>query len=299
MPKANAGDPRDRLGGGQLPVSPGRKAAAGLLGMLALMVLGADVASAQCGETVDVPARHSVLPGAPPLALGDSVLYDAAGPLSSDGFHVNAMVCRTMGQGITYLQLHRSSLAELVIVALGTNGTVTDSDIATLLGILGPSRGLALVTPKGGDDPSVAGLYRAAAAAHPGRILVLDWERVSAGHADWFAPDGIHLGGSAGIAAYARLLAGSLSALPGSTTAPTTSTPASVPAPTTTQPPPVTGTTGAAPASGPAAAAVARPQPAHRPSITPGERDALRRIMLDVRLLLAAAVTNELLPFAL
>jgi hypothetical protein len=83
--------------------------------------------------------------------------------------------------------------------------TVSGADVNELLRILGPSRGLALVTPKGGDDPSVPAQYRTAARQHPGRILVLDWERVSAGHPDWFAPDGIHLGGSAGISAFARL----------------------------------------------------------------------------------------------
>ena len=271
-----------------------------LLTAFTITLVGASAASAQCGETVDVPARHSVLPGAPPLALGDSVLYDVAGPLAADGFHVNAMVCRTMSQGITYLRSYRSSLPELVVVALGTNGIVTSGDIATLLGILGPSRGLVLVTPKGGDDPSVAGLYRSAAGAHPGRILVLDWERVSAGHQDWFAPDGTHLGGSAGISAYARLLAGSLSALPGTTTAPTTPSPAPIRAPTTTQPSTTTSTIGTPTATMPAASPASQSQQrAKGPSITPGERDALRRIMLDVRLFLAAAVTNELLPFAL
>jgi hypothetical protein len=264
--------------------------------------LGAVDARAQCGQTVDVPARHSVLSGAPPLALGDSVLYDAAQPLATDGFHVNAMVCRTMGQGIAYLGPRAASLPQLVIVALGTNGTVTSADIDTLLRILGRSRGLALVTPKGGDDPSVAGLYRTVAQRHPGRILVLDWERISAGHRDWFAPDGTHLGGSAGIAAYARLLAGSLSALPGSIptapAAPTVSTPtAPAPAPPTTTA--TTTTTTPKPPKLPQPIAPARRKPVQRPGFTAGERGALGRVFLDVRLFLAQAITQELLPFAL
>jgi hypothetical protein len=53
-------------------------------------------------------------------------------------------------------------------------------------------------------------VIRSAAKRHRGRIIVLDWDRLSAGHGDWFAPDGIHLGGSAGIAAYVGLLASTL-----------------------------------------------------------------------------------------
>ena len=276
-----------------------RRVAVWLLAAVGVAGFGAAPARAQCGETVDVPARHSVLPGAPPLALGDSVLYDAAQPLAVDGFHVNAMVCRTMGQGIAYLQPRVASLPQLVIVALGTNGTVTSTDVSALLRILGPSRGLALVTPKGGDDPSVAGLYRRLAQRHPGRILVLDWERISSGHTDWFAPDGTHLGGSAGIAAFARLLASSLSALPGgAATAP--AAPA-IPAPTTTTTAATTtATLPAAPTStAPPPSAPAPPRPVHRVSVTAGERDALSRVFLDVRLFVAAAITQELSPFAL
>ncbi len=265
--------------------------------------LAAAPAHAQCGETVDVPARHAVLPGAPPLALGDSVLYDAAQPLAADGFHVNAMVCRTMGQGLAYLQPRAASLPRLVIAALGTNGTVSAADLDALLRIIGPSRGLALVTPKGGDDPTVPGLYRTRAQRHPGRIPVLDWERVSAGHADWFAPDRVHLGRGAGIAAFARLLAGSLSALPGGTSAsgatptipiptiPTPTNPATTTTTTATPPPPSSAV--------PAPRGPAGPRPTHRATFTAGERDALRRTILDVRLFLAEAITEELSPFAL
>jgi len=279
-------------------VSPRRRrVVVWLLAAVGLAGFGPAPASAQCGETVDVPARHSVLPGAPPLALGDSVLYDAAQPLATDGFHVNAMVCRTMGQGIAYLQPRAASLPQLVIVALGTNGTVTSTDVSALLRILGPSRGLALVTPKGGDDPSVAGLYRRLAQRHPGRILVLDWERISSGHTDWFAPDGTHLGGSAGIAAFARLLASSLSALPGGVaTAP--AAPA-IPAPTTTTTATTTTATASASPTAPTPSAPAPPKPVHRTGVTVGERDALSRVFLDVRLFVAAAITQELSPFAL
>jgi hypothetical protein len=175
-----------------------------------------------CGKTIDVPARRSLGLGPAPLAIGDSVLYDAAQPLSEYGFHVNAMVCRTMAQGIVWLEMHGRNLPVLVVVALGTNGAVTGGQIAQLLGILGPHRFLALVTPHDGNYGYVPGLIRAAARRYPDRIELLDWDRFSAGHPDWFAADSIHLGGSAGIDAYTRLVTSALLG-PSTPTAPATS----------------------------------------------------------------------------
>ncbi|MGO9753383.1 MAG: hypothetical protein ACLP22_18110 [Solirubrobacteraceae bacterium] len=164
-----------------------------------------------CGQTITVqPQRASAPAGPPPLAVGDSVLYDAAPALSYYGFESNAMVCRTMSEGIAWLQQQAESLPRLVVVALGTNGPVSDEQIDQLLSIVGPHRILAMVTPHNGSYAYVPGLIRAAAQQHPGRIEILDWDQLSAGHPNWFAPDGIHLGGTAGIDAYAQLVASAL-----------------------------------------------------------------------------------------
>ena len=174
-----------------------------------------------CGQTISVPARHQLGPGPPPLAVGDSVLYDAAQQLSNDGFDINAMVCRTMAQGVVWLEQHAARLPPIVVVALGTNGPVTTEQISQLLAIVGPQRMLALVTPHHGNYAYVPGLMRAVARQAPGRVIVLDWDRITVGHPDWFAPDGIHLGGTAGIDAFAELIAGSvLTAGPSTSTAP-------------------------------------------------------------------------------
>ena len=92
---------------------------------LAAFVFWVPSANAQCGQTTSVGARRSLGPGPPPLAVGDSVLYDAAQALSYYGFEANAMVCRTMAQGIVWLGDHAQRLPALVVVALGTNGAVT------------------------------------------------------------------------------------------------------------------------------------------------------------------------------
>lgn len=175
------------------------------------MTMFSSSARAQCGQTTSVVPRHSAVRGqAPPLALGDSVLYDVSGELAHRGFEVNAMVCRTMTQGTAWLRARGSRLPHLVVLALGTNGYMTQGDIDNVLGILGPRRLLAMVTPHHGDLAYLPGVIRAAVSRHRGRILLLDWDRLSAGHPEWFAPDGIHLGGSTGINAYANLVAGAL-----------------------------------------------------------------------------------------
>lgn len=200
--------------------------------LTAAFAFGAAPASAQCGQTTNVRPRVAVGPGPPPLAVGDSVLYDAAQALSSYGFQINAMVCRTMAQGIVLLENDARSLPSVVVVALGTNGAVTAAQIDQLLAIVGPTRVLAMVTPYHGNYAYVPNLIRSVAAQDPGRILVLNWDQVSAGHPDWFAPDGIHLGGTAGINAYARLVASALLATPAGVGTPTIGTPTTIqPAP--------------------------------------------------------------------
>jgi cell division septation protein DedD len=199
----------------------------------ATAALGAAPAAAACGQTTQTKPRHAIGLGPPPLAVGDSVLYAAAPTLANDGFESNAMVCRTMAQGIAWLLANGRPLPSLVVVALGTNGTVSSEQIDELLRIVGPNRTLALVTPHHGISAGVADLFRVAAQQHPDQILLLDWDRLSAGHSDWFAPDGIHLGGAAGIAAYAHLIASALVGSPATaspaTTAPATTSTASTP----------------------------------------------------------------------
>jgi hypothetical protein len=222
---------------------PGRPGSALARRALALLATGAAVlafsaapASAQCGDTTNVTPRVAVGRGPPPLAVGDSVLYDAARALAGYGFRINAVVCRTMAQGIVYLESQGHNLPSLVVVALGTNGAVTPAQIDELLALVGPNRVLGMVTPHHGNYAYVPGLIRSEARQHPGRILLLDWDQLSAGHPSWFAPDAVHLGSTAGIDAFARLVANSLLATPAGAPSPSSVAPAPIQAPHTIQP---------------------------------------------------------------
>jgi hypothetical protein len=139
--------------------------------------------------------------------IGDSVMYAVVPALAGLGFQSDAMVCRQVSQGLALLRRRGGSLPHLVVLALGTNGTLLKADVDEALRILGPGRLLALITPHHGVVPSDANTIRTSARLHRGRILLLDWDRLSGRHPEWFASDGIHLSGAAGIRAYAQMVA--------------------------------------------------------------------------------------------
>jgi hypothetical protein len=172
----------------------------------------APAAQAACGGVQHFLPTKLRRPGAPPLAVGDSVMLGAAPQLRRRGFEIDARGCRQMSEGLALLAARRraGTLPDVVVVALGTNWTVTTSQIRTALRILGPERVLGLVTsPETGGVPSSdQAVMRAAGRRWRLRVKVLDWVRHSAGHAwTW---DGMHLK-PAGAVAYARLLSRALS----------------------------------------------------------------------------------------
>jgi hypothetical protein len=167
----------------------------------------APAAHAACGGVQHFQPKKLRRPGAPPLAIGDSVMLGAARRLQAAGFEVDTRGCRQMGEGIGVLAGRRDAgtLPDVVVVALGTNWTVSTSQIRSALRILGPNRVLGLVTPPelGGVASSDQAVIRAAGRRWRLRVKVLDWVRHSAGHSwTW---DGMHLRPE-GAAAYAQLL---------------------------------------------------------------------------------------------
>ena len=171
------------------------------------MGAAAPAAEAACGGAERFQPTKLRRPGPPPLAIGDSVMLGAAPQLGRRGFEVDVRGCRQMSEGLAVLSARRraGSLPDVVVVALGTNWTVTTDQIRAALRILGPERVLGLVTPPevGGVASSDQAAIRAAGRRWKLRVKVLDWVAKSAGRSwTW---DGMHLT-PAGAAAYARLL---------------------------------------------------------------------------------------------
>jgi hypothetical protein len=188
----------------------------------------APAAQGACGGVVrGLPTANSPF-RPPPLALGDSIMLGAFDSLRARGFEVDVRGCRQMSEGLSVLRARKQSLPRFVVVALGTNWTVTLDQVRQALRIVGRERVLGLVTPRevGGVRSSDQAVMREAGQRWPYRVRVIDWVRRSVGHSDWFYSDGLHLKPK-GARAMARLVREALSAAP----APSDPEPPSEPAP--------------------------------------------------------------------
>lgn len=129
--------------------------------------------------------------------------------LARVGYNANARGCRQFAEGLRLLRTkaNRHRLPHLVVIALGADATISGGQVEAAIHILGPTRKLGLVTPReiGGGESNDAAVVRHEGQRHPNRIKVLDWVRYSAGHAEWFQPDGLHLT-FPGAHAFTRLL---------------------------------------------------------------------------------------------
>ena len=187
-----------------------------LLGVPFLCAPAAHAGGFGCGGARQVAPARSPLLGLPPLAVGDSVMLGALDELAARGFLANARGCRGLDEALGLLTRlrRRGRLPRLVVIALGANYELKESQFARLLRVVGRRRFLGLVTQRelgGGSGPD-AGLVRRVAAAHPRQSLLLDWVRYSAGRGGWFGGDGLHLTPS-GAAAFARFLARAIRAV--------------------------------------------------------------------------------------
>lgn len=181
-----------------------------LLALAAALLLALPPASAEagCGGVQYVRAKKRPKHGRPPLAIGDSTMLLAMPDLSRAGYNVDAHGCRGMEEGLAILRRRRARhhLPHLSVIALGTDFTISRSQIKRALHYIGPTRRLGLVTPweLGGYAGHDARVIREAAKDYKKRIVLLDWVKFSRGHGGWFQPDGCHLT-FAGAHAFARL----------------------------------------------------------------------------------------------
>lgn len=200
------------------------KSAGGLCAAVAIVALLAVVAlppaaSAQggCGTAAQEKPGKNVSRGRAPLAIGDSPMLLALPDLAKVGYRANARGCRFYAEGLKLLRSlrKRDKLPKLVVIALGSNGSITKGNIHDALKIVGKKRTLGLVTPRetGGHSGHDARLVRKEARKHSNRTVLLDWVKFSKGHGGWFQPDGLHLTFE-GAAAMARLFKRALKVLP-------------------------------------------------------------------------------------
>jgi len=168
--------------------------------------------------TTTVPTTTSTVAGAvtPPLpgsvtAVGDSIMLDIQPYLQADipGVQVDGLVSRQFETGIGIVQADRAAgtLGSILVVELGTNGSVTSADIDAMMQAAAGVTRVVFVNvdvPRPWEAPDNATLA-AGVARYPGVAVLADWYTLSSPHPEWFTSDQVHLN-PAGAQALASLI---------------------------------------------------------------------------------------------
>jgi hypothetical protein len=151
------------------------------------------------------------VPG-PVSAVGDSILLDIQPYLETDvpGTQIDGLVSRQFESGIAVVQAERAAgtLGNVLVVELGTNGTVTPTDFDDMMQAAAGVTRVVFVNmnvPRPWEAPDNA-VLAAGVARYPGVAVLADWNGLSVGHPEWFTPDQVHLQ-PAGAQALAGLVA--------------------------------------------------------------------------------------------
>ena len=150
-------------------------------------------------------------------AVGDSVMLDYQTPLQTDvpGIDVEASVSRQWYTGVSILQQLKTAgqLGAEVVVALSTNGPISDANFDQMMGVLQGASRVVFVNvhvDKPWQDPNNQVL--AAGAARYPNVVIADWATMAAQNPSWFGSDGTHLAiDGAGTTELASLIASKLS----------------------------------------------------------------------------------------
>jgi lysophospholipase L1-like esterase len=146
-------------------------------------------------------------------AVGDSIMLDIQPYLAADlpGARIDGLVSRQFESGIAVVQADRAAgtLGNVLIVELGTNGSVTPSDFDAMMRAASGVKRVVFVNlnvPRSWEASDNA-VLAAGVDRYPGVAVLADWNAVSSGHPEWFTPDQVHLE-PAGAQALANLVAG-------------------------------------------------------------------------------------------
>ena len=177
------------------------------------------VASATPGASAapGASAPPGVVSGQSVTAVGDSVMVASTPALQQvlPGISINAMVGRQFSTGLQVIAGLKAQglLRPIVVVGLGTNGTVTSAEISQLFAEIGPARKLVLVNTFEARswEQEVNSTLAAAAAGHQGVVLA-DWYTTIEHRTNLLWPDGIHPQPS-GTVVYAQMLKAALERL--------------------------------------------------------------------------------------
>jgi len=158
------------------------------------------------------PASAPVPVAGPVSAVGDSIMLDIQPDLQAiiPGVRVDGLVSRQFETGIGVVQAERAAgtLGTVLVVELGTNGSVTPSDFDAMMQAAAGVKRVVFVNinvPRSWMAPDNA-VLAAGVARYPSVAVLADWNGLSSGHPEWFTPDQVHLQ-PAGAQAMASLVA--------------------------------------------------------------------------------------------
>lgn len=147
-------------------------------------------------------------------AVGDSVMLDYQTALQQDvpGINVQAAVSRQWSTGQALLQQARAAgqLGAVVVVALGTNGPITTTDVNAMMSVLSGASRVVFVNvyvDRPWQDPNNA-VLATGVARYPNAVLA-DWYSLASQHTTWLYATQTHLPiNGPGAQALAALVAG-------------------------------------------------------------------------------------------
>jgi len=125
-------------------------------------------------------------------------MLDYQGPLEADlpGIDVDATISRQWAAGEALVQSLKAEwrLGGEVVIGLGTNGPITDTDFDAMMALLTGASLVVFVNvhvDRPWQDQNNAVLARGAA-RYP-NVVVVDWNALATQNPQWFGPDDTHL----------------------------------------------------------------------------------------------------------
>lgn len=213
--RSGAKTPLSAPAGSNQPLAAGTSSTTGpVVATTAPPAASSPTSSAPSTTTATTPAGAGALPpvSGPVTAVGDSIMIDMQTNLQADipGINVDGQVSRQFETGIGVVQADRAAgaLGSVLVVELGTNGTVTSGDIDTMMQAAAGVKRVVFVNvdvPRSWEASDNATLA-AGVARYPGVAVLADWYSMSSPHPEWFTSDQVHLQ-PAGAAALAGLIA--------------------------------------------------------------------------------------------
>ncbi|MGN6792276.1 MAG: SGNH/GDSL hydrolase family protein [Streptosporangiaceae bacterium] len=195
-----------------------------LAGSLKLFASASTVADSAHGASLRGSRHARLIPpptagakqasGGSVTAVGDSIMVASTPALQAalPGIYIDAAVGRQFSTGLQVIADLKAQgmLRPIVVVGLGTNGTVTAGEISQLFAEIGPDRKLVLVNTFENRpwEQEVNSMLATAANEHRGVVLA-DWYTKIEHRTSLLWPDGIHPQ-PAGAVVYAKLLKAAL-----------------------------------------------------------------------------------------